>query len=171
MINKVIVFLLLTIFICSSSRIVTNISAESDTTTTAVSSIVTPNQTVAFTIKRFREKISLTWLGFFNQKGLGSYSVQLVKERADELVYIAEHDKAQYLETAVSRFITQTGLLSEQFDAKNVEAPDITNLLQGYPEKFSKLRDAYPSQTAQWLLMQQVVDTTQVLASKVQEKK
>jgi hypothetical protein len=171
MISKVIIIFVFALFICSSTTIVTNVAAQSDTNSAQTANIIAPSQTFSFTIKRIREKISLTWLGFFNPKGLGSYSAQLTKERADELIYVSEHEKAQYIETAVSRLITQVGLLSEQYDAKNASSEQVLNAVQGYPEKLERLRDDYPSQTAQWILMQQAVDTVKVLASKVQEKK
>lgn len=171
MFSKAILFSVFALFICSSSRIVTNVAAQSDNQNVTVSSITTPNQTLSFTIKRFREKISLTWLGFFNKKGLGEYTAQLAKERGNELIYISEHEKDQYLETTVSRYITQIGLLSEQYDAQNVSTETISAALEGFDTKFQELRDIFPSQTAQWLLMQQSVDTTQVLLSKVHESK
>lgn len=171
MFSKVIILSAVALFICSSNRIVTNVAAQSDNQTVAATSITTPNQTLAFTIKRIREKISLTWLGFFNKKGLGEYTAQLAKERGTELIYVSEHEKDQYLETSVSRYITQLGLLGEQYDAKNVSADTISSDLAGFDTKFEQLRDVFPSQTAQWLLMQQSVDTTKVLLSKVHESK
>lgn len=171
MFSKAIILSVFALFICSSSRIVTNVAAQSDNQTLKVSSITTPNQTFSYTIKRLREKISLTWLGFFNQKGLGSYNAYLARERGNELIYISEHEKDQYLETSVSRYITQLGLLGEQYDAENVNTETISTALEGFDAKFQELRDTFPSQTAQWLLMQQSVDTTQVLLSKVHESK
>ena len=78
-----------------------------------------------------------------------------------EPIFGSPHDKADHLEVATSRYITHIGLLSEEVE-KNKQDSGIKDQIINHPQVLSKLRDKYPSQTAEWLFLQQAVDTANV---------
>lgn len=131
---------------------------------------ITPDKPFRYSLKRAGEKVTTIFLSLFNKKGLGNFEVDLLVNRAKELFYIAENKDLTLMETTVSRYITQTGLVIEQFEAKSISSEKILSETKEWQVKFEKYRDNFPSQSAMWLLLQQAADSTKGLESQIQEK-
>ena len=133
--------------------------------------VVAADQPLKFSFKRIGEKAKGIWIALFNQNNAGPYAAELVTKRAEELSYIVnKEDSEAYLETTVSRYITYVGLLGGHLERKTVEKQTVINTLSSLPALLSEYRDYFPSQTAQWLMLQQTVDTTNVLLSQANSK-
>jgi len=130
---------------------------------------VNPDNTMRYWFKRFGEKLKLARLGIFSKNKIGDYTVELLEKREKELLYIAENKKLGHLETTSSRYITTVGQITELLELEKVTEDSLINQLDGYKEGLSKTRDLFAANSAQWLLLQQSLDSTNVLLSKAQE--
>ena len=166
--KRVLFLLIITVFVfLIISPVYKQVNANTDLTNY---SGITPDKTIRYPLKRIKEKVSVIFLSLFNKKSLGSYQLKLLNDRTNELFYLAEHDKLPFIETAVSRYITQVGLVKDQLELDNVSGGKVTALLAGVYDKFEKLRDEFPAQSSMWLLYQQASDSTKVLVSDAQSK-
>ena len=126
---------------------------------------VNPNSETKYKLKRLSEKLQGTYIKIFKKNQVISHSAKLANRRFVELVYVVEKDEVNYLETATSRYMTHIGLLKEKIESNDQQHLDIKDNFINQPEVLSWLRDKHPSQTAEWLFLQQAVDTANVLIS------
>ncbi len=131
---------------------------------------VNPDNETKYKLKRFGEKVNIIILNLFNKQEVGKYELKLLRRRAFELVYVSDNKQISLIETTVSRYITQTGFVKEQFEAKKIDAGEIQEVLSGLHNKFEELRDNNPAQSANWLLLQQAADSTEVLENEIHAK-
>lgn len=133
-------------------------------------SVVASDQPIRFGIKRISEKIRGFWIQSTNPSGIGDFRIELAKERSLELFYILEREELEaHMETSVSRYITYMGILTEQLDLNNVEGKSVVEEFGNQVKSLESQRDRFPAQSAQWLMMQQCIDTVNVLLSKASE--
>ena len=129
---------------------------------------VNPDYAFQYKLKRLGEKFRNITTNLFNKSKAGDLMLELTQKRAKELLYIADKQKIEHLETATSRYITYTGLLSEA-SINGFNKVEIINAMEKYVSPLTRLRDKNPAQSAEWLLLQQALDSTNVLISKSRE--
>lgn len=133
-------------------------------------SVVASDQPIRFGLKRIGEKIRGFWIQTTNPSAMGDFRIELAKERSKELFYILDRDELEaHMETSVSRYITYLGVLTELVDQESTDGTKIVNEFTGQLKTLETIRDRYPAQTAQWLMLQQCIDTVNVLLSKASE--
>jgi len=133
-------------------------------------SVVASDQPIRFALKRISEKIRGFWIQSTNPSGIGEFRIELAKERSLEMFYILERQELEaHMETSVSRYITYMGILTEQLDQDGVEGKSVVEAFSGQVKSLESQRDRFPAQSAQWLMMQQCIDTVNVLLSKASE--
>jgi len=130
---------------------------------------VNPDKTTRYKLKRLSEKITLTRLNLMKSKNIGNFYLDLVEKRGKELIYINQTEKLAYLESTTSRYITYVGLFTETYD-NNKEGIDVNRanrILSQQKELFMKEKEKYEYGSSQWLLVQQAIETADVLQSKI----
>lgn len=134
-----------------------------------VQTVVAGDQPIRFALKRMSEKTHMIWLQLVNKGQIGTFAAELADRRFKELQFIlAREYNESYIETTVSRYITYLGLLGEKFDNKQVSAEIIQKTITPHKELLPQFRDQFPSQTAQWIMLEQALDSVTVLHSRSQ---
>lgn len=128
---------------------------------------VNPDFELRYKLKRFAEKIEGMYINVFKNNQKASFLTKIAERRFSEYVYIIENNKANHLEVATSRYITHIGLLSEEV-GRNKQENDIGSKFADNSEILSNLQNKFPAQTAEWLFLQQAIDTSDVFVSKVE---
>ena len=127
---------------------------------------ITPNSEL-YPIKRLWEK------GFhfvlFSQKMKFNYNEGLLKERLAELKYVAEKKLLSEIETSSNRFAHQAGVTIEQLRNLNDKGRVDKTLDQfkSYSKTLASLRDLYEANSSFWRLIQQDIDTLNILSDKI----
>ena len=130
---------------------------------------INPDNRLLFKIKRLSEKIEGTIIFNLIKGKKVSYLTKLTNRRLAEFTYVVEKSKRSHLENASSRYITYIGLLSEELVTNANEKDTVINNLNDHPKVLIYLRDEFPAQTAEWRFVQQAVESTEVLLSKLNE--
>lgn len=130
---------------------------------------INPDSTIRYSLKRIIEKVEGVKVDIFDRNQKNRFMVKLSNRRLLELKYIIENNKLFYLEKSSSRYITQLGLISEELDKNKIDADFIKSNLETHTKVLESLKDKFPSQTAQWLLVQQARDTSKSILSKASE--
>lgn len=119
-----------------------------------------------YPVKRSWEKI----LSFFIfPKNLhADYNTLLLKERLAELKYAAEKRLLSEIEKSSNRFATQAGVTVEELQKlNNSDKFNKTNDdFKIYKKILADLRDLYEANSSYWMLVQQDIDTLNILSSK-----
>jgi len=126
--------------------------------------VINPDSAFQYRLKRLGEKFRTITTNIFNKSKTGELMLELTQKRAKELLYIVDKQKTEHLEITTSRFITYTGLLTNELK-EGVNKEEVANKMKVYIAPLTKLRDNFPAQTAQWLFLQQAIDSTNVLLS------
>lgn len=113
-----------------------------------------------YIFKRLKETIILNLLTF-GVENKAKYSEQLLDNRLRELAYMVRNGEIGILENGAHRYTNQAGLVIDKYlkHNKNFKTQAQKNL-----PLVEQLRDAYPSNTPQWLMIQESVDTTERIA-------
>lgn len=113
-----------------------------------------------YIFKRLKETVILNFLKF-GEKNKAKYSEGLLETRLKELTYIVREGQMGILENVAHRYTNQAGVIIEKY----------LKLNQGFKPQAERhipilgsLRDAYPSNTPQWLMIQESVDTAKRIA-------
>lgn len=129
---------------------------------------LTPQKTlpgsIFYNLKRAKEKT----LMFFSltQESKFIYGQVLVANRLSELVSLVEQKSINHIPNASQRFAYQAGILSEtHFKLKTKKKEQIIAQFGNHKITLSELRDEFPANSAYWLLIQQDIDTLNILSS------
>lgn len=120
----------------------------------------------SYSFKRIKEKglmiIKVT------SKSKYKYSQLLLEKRLSELVSLVDIKDPNLIPGASQRFSYQAGILADlNSKLKKSNKEDIKNMFERYKKVLSELRDNYPANSAHWLLIQQNVDTLNILFDKM----
>jgi len=111
-----------------------------------------------YSVKRLKEK-----LGFILTSGRekkAQYLSNLLRVRFKELIYIENSDKSGFLIEAANRYNANVGQINGNY--KNVDNR-IKRQVWDYESALAKLRDKHPANSTDWLIFQQVIETTRNL--------
>lgn len=120
----------------------------------------------SYSFKRVKEKglmvLKLT------TKAKYEYSKLLLHKRLSELVSLVDIKEPNLITGASQRFSYQAGILSDLDNKlKTSDKENIKNIFEDYKKILSELRDNYPANSAYWLLIQQNIDTLNILFDKM----
>src|SRR3989344_2054671 len=120
-----------------------------------------------YVIKRLTEKIQGTII--FSQERKVAFHDNLVRKRLSELNYLVENKKVTPIEQASYRLSAQAGVSTDELLKlnKKEENEKILKWFSLYKTKLSELRDNYPANSSNWLLLQQNIDTLNLLTEKL----
>lgn len=120
-----------------------------------------------YDIKRLWEKINEQMR--FSQESKIGYSQILAENRLSELSYVAQEKKLDYFETSSNRLSAQVGTVVNL--AAKTASPrkkaEIVLQFTKYINVLEKLRDLYSANSSYWLLIQQNIDTLNILSEKL----
>jgi len=127
---------------------------------------INPGNTL-FTLKRLTEKIHEKVL-FSQEKKVTLYE-RLTVKRLSELNYLVQNKNLTPIEQASQRLSAQAGVFVDglanledsERNQKTLESFSI------YKVKLGELRDNYPANSSYWLLLQQNIDTFEILSQKI----
>lgn len=117
-----------------------------------------PDAGFLYKIKRFREKSYLTYLKKFKPQEVTDYYFVLINKRFRELKYVVEKNKLEFLETSVTRYNSQIGEVIDITNEQGIDIQTFQPIIEIQREIMPDLRDKYPANSAQWLLLQQSLD-------------
>lgn len=109
-----------------------------------------------YIFKRLFENIQLNYLSV-DKKSKSKILSHLLEVRLKEIAYVVNNNKIGMIENVTGRYDSVAGTIMEKY--KNVN-PDLPKQIESYPQILSSLRDKFPANSAQWLLMQYTIDTT-----------
>ncbi len=113
-----------------------------------------------YIFKRLVENFKLNFLTF-GEKNKAKYSEELLDLRFKELSHAVKNGHTGYLSNVANRYTNQAGTIIEKY--LNIDA-NFKDQAKIYLPSLAMLRDNYPSNTPQWLLLQYAVDTTKRIA-------
>lgn len=120
-----------------------------------------------YPVKRIWEKAFPFIL--FSQKSKLDYNQGLLKERLAELKYVAEKKLLSDIEKSSQRFAYQAGVTVEGL--KNLNDKNKINQtledFKSYNKILASLRDFYQANSSFWMLIQQDIDTLNILSGKI----
>jgi hypothetical protein len=120
----------------------------------------------SYSFKRFKEK-GLMMLKI-THKSKYKYSEVLLEKRLSELVSLVDVKDPNLVTGASQRFSYQAGILADlNSKLKISNKENIKNRFEDYKKILSELRDNYPANSAYWLLIQQNIDTLNILFDKM----
>lgn len=156
-----VIFISFFIFFCSTAQIFAKAPEEYNLT----GQKTLPN-TPSYSFKRIKEKglmaIKFTPISKFE------YSVVLIEKRLSELVSLVDLKELDMITSASQRFSYQAGILSDlNSKLKTDQNEKIKVKFDNYEKILSELRDNYPANSAYWLLIQQNIDTLNILSGKM----
>lgn len=126
---------------------------------------INPNSSL-FLFKRAFEKIRGKII--FSQEKKINFEGKLLEKRLSELNYLVNNKKLTPLETASQRFSAQAGIYIDALNKNGLSYKE--NVLEDFKKYnilLSKLRDNFPANDAYWLLLQQNIDTLNILSDKL----
>lgn len=120
----------------------------------------------SYSFKRIKEKGLMAVKISTNSKY--KYSLVLLEKRLSELVSLVDVKDPNLIPGASQRFSYQSGILADlNSKLKESNKEDIKNRFESYKKVLSELRDNYPANSAHWLLIQQNIDTLNILFDKM----
>jgi hypothetical protein len=151
----------LIVFLCSA-RITLAISPENYNLTGQKTLPSSPS----YSFKRIKEKglmiIKITSESKFK------YSKLLLEKRLSELVSLIDVKEPSLITGSSQRFSYQAGILADlNSKLKSSQKNEIEIIFEEYKKILSELRDNYPANSAYWLLIQQNIDTLNILFDKM----
>jgi len=156
-----IIFISLVIFLSSTSLL----SAKSPVEYKLTEQKTLPNSP-SYSFKRIKEKglmiIKIT------SKSKYDYSKLLLEKRLSELVSLVDIKDPNLITGSSQRFSYQAGILADlNTKLKLSQKESIKVTFDAYKKILSELRDNYPANSAYWLLIQQNIDTLNILFDKM----
>lgn len=119
-----------------------------------------------YVFKRVKEKLSMI-LKFSNNSKF-AYSLQLLEKRLSELVTIVDNKNLDQMVTNSQRFSYQAGITATiNAKLKDNQNDKMRKVFNKYSQVLDELRDNYPANSAYWLLMQQNIDTLNILLAEM----
>lgn len=120
----------------------------------------------SYTFKRLKEKVGMVFK--FSQKSKYSYSLILLERRLSELVSVVDNKNLDLMVTSSQRFSYQAGTTATiNTKLKDNQDDKIREVFNKYSKVLDELRDNYPANSAYWLLMQQNIDTLNILLAEM----
>jgi hypothetical protein len=125
--------------------------------------------TFQYNLERAWEKVYISFI--FSNKGRVKYYNHLLDKRLSELNYLVETKDLSNIENSSYRFSYQAGVLAEalEFEDNNSRLATISKF-KDYSSFLEKLRDEFPANSSNWLLIQQNIDTLKILSEKLQKE-
>lgn len=120
-----------------------------------------------YPVKRLWEK-GVSHL-LFSKNSKVSYNKELLKERLSELKYVLEKKEISEIQKSSERFAYQVGIYSEKLSDLN-DKNKINKALEefkSYSKSLVVLRDLYEANSSYWLLVQQDIDTLNIISDKI----
>lgn len=118
-----------------------------------------------YPFKRLSEKIGSVLR--FTPDSKYRYQKGLFERRTSELNSIVENNSTEQVETTAQRFAYQAGVLEQASENKNDFKSGTRELFSIYIPTLEKLRDHFPANSSYWLVVQQDIDTLNILSSKL----
>lgn len=120
----------------------------------------------SYSFKRIKEKGLMAVK--ISPKSKYSYSIILIEKRLSELVSLVDVKDPNLIPGASQRFSYQAGILADMNSKlKESKKEDIEIKFENYKKILAELRDNYPANSAHWLLIQQNIDTLNILFDKI----
>lgn len=113
-----------------------------------------------YIFKRIKETFTFNFLTF-GEQNKAKYSETLLDTRLRELAYMVKNGEVGILDNGAHRYTNQAGTILQKYLKID---PNFKSQAQKYLPILNRLRDYYPSNTPQWLMIQESVDTTQRIA-------
>jgi hypothetical protein len=108
-----------------------------------------------YIFKRTKESFQLNFLTF-GDHNKAKYIEKLLDIRLNELTYMVKNGQTGILENGAHRYTNQAGNIIEKYLKSN---SDFKTQTQRHLPVLNRLRDYYPSNSPQWLMIQESVDT------------
>ncbi|MEK7169127.1 MAG: hypothetical protein AAB778_03885 [Patescibacteria group bacterium] len=120
----------------------------------------------SYSFKRIKEKGLMAIK--ISSKSKYKYSVILLEKRLSELISLVDVKDPNLIPGSSQRFSYQAGILADiNSKLKESKKEDIKIKFENYKKILSELRDNYPANSAHWLLIQQNIDTLNILFDKI----
>lgn len=119
-----------------------------------------------YVFKRIKEKLAMTIRPTSKLKY--NYSKVLLEKRLSELSSLVNSKNPDQITSASQRFSYQAGIFADlNKKQKNRSWDDTAKLFERYNQTLSELRDNYPANRTNWLLLQQNIDTLKILLDEI----
>lgn len=121
--------------------------------------------------KRLKEKI-IFYINFQTELKI-KYSLELSKKRLSELISLVDVKNVDLLTNASQRYAYQAGITTELIKSIETEGNYILMIREQFKKDIpilEELRDNFPANSAYWLLMQQDIDTLNILDDNLKPK-
>jgi hypothetical protein len=128
---------------------------------------INPNNETRYKLKRLAEKIEGVFVNIFGEEKKVDYLAKLSQRRLSELSYVINNEKRSFLETSSDRYNSTVGLLIEELNYYKADKDNMVNAFKDHANILAGLRDKFPSGTAEWRFVQQSVDTSNSLISRL----
>lgn len=109
-----------------------------------------------YIFKRSKESFKLNFLTF-GEQNKAKYIENLLDIRLKELSYMVKNGQTGILENGARRYTHQAGEVIEKYLKYNLGFKEQAKL---HIPVLNRLRDYYPSNTADWLMIQESIDTS-----------
>ncbi|MCS7092234.1 MAG: DUF5667 domain-containing protein [Patescibacteria group bacterium] len=126
---------------------------------------INPDSRLLYKYKRLKEKLYTAYLAKFRKEKLSQNYIELINRRFRELKYVVDKDKIDLLETVTSRYNSQIGEVTNINTNQETNINALQAILEIQQEILPTLRDKYPANSAQWLLLQQTLDTINAIVN------
>lgn len=110
--------------------------------------------TFLYPVKRLGEKFKLSFIKKRENKAI--YLSLLLQRRFRETIYVDEKEKSGFFVESANRFNTQVGQIKSDYSGLDAK---LKTQIPAYVSALEKLRDKYSSNSANWLIFQQSLDT------------
>lgn len=120
---------------------------------------------VYYPIKRIWEKFLL--IVSFPAKNKTNYEISLLETRLSELNNVVKNKELSELQQSSQRFSYHAGILVDHIISNNQDKQIIESKFKSYIELLDQLRDKYPANSSFWLLIQQDIDSLNILMNKL----
>lgn len=130
---------------------------------------VNPNH-VAYPIKRLWEKFQEKTTRKHEKKV--SFYETLIEKRLSELGYIAKSKNIGQVQKASERFSYFSGVLTEYLIEQEGAGEDkkrLTEKFASYKEPLSELRDEFPANSSDWMMISYCIDSLEIYSSQLNE--
>jgi hypothetical protein len=126
---------------------------------------INPGSTL-YPLKRLSEKIQSKLI--FSKVRNVNFQGDLVERRLLELNFIVKNKYLSSLEYSSQRFSAQAGVFIDGLDSlENKDSGTTLQRFSNYEDILNNLRDQFPANSSQWLLLQQNIDTLNILSEKI----
>lgn len=116
--------------------------------------------------KRFLENTQKMFM--FSKDAKFNFKKTLLKKRMSELKYLTNNRILSEIERGSQRFAYHAGVLVEENGEKSEkEKEEIKKIFKDYKVVLEELRDKFKSNSSFWLLLQQDIDTLNILTQKL----